>query len=196
MYIRSIILLKRLVLFIIISVIIYYGLLQLSYRKTTNICRYLDINNDVVTSSHFENQITNKLPIIIWNNTIDIDINTTLHTLMPSFCIKKETITNFYNNNLVSYHNNDRLFIIARETVKIELFPPNSRRHFKYKKQNKYKHIYNYEKTPNKLNNIIVELEPNDIVYIPRYWLFNISEKTVNLFMCSSVLSLFSIFQT
>jgi hypothetical protein len=194
MYTINIILIKRIILFIIISIIIYYLLVQLSYRKTTNVYRYLDINNDVLTSSHFERQVTNKLPIIIWNNNIDIDINETLHKLIPSFSIKKETINHFYNTNMVSYHNTDRVFLIARESVTIELYIPNSRHHFKYAGKHTHKYIYNYKKN-NTINNIVVKLEPNDILYIPRYWLFNVSEKSVNLFVCSSLLSIVSIFQ-
>ena len=187
-------LVTKIILYIIISIIIYYLLLQLSYRKTTNIYKYLDVNNDTITSSTFENQISNKLPIIIWNNNINKDIEQTLQIITPAFTIKKETINHYYNGDFISYHNVDRLFIIARESVTIELYTPNTIKKSTYKGQTKHKHIYDYT-LEDKKDSIQIELEPNDILYVPRYWLFNISKKNVDLFLCSSLLSILSTFQ-
>lgn len=188
-------LVTKIILYIIISIIIYYLLLQLSYRKTTNIYKYLDVNNDTITSSTFENQISNKLPIIIWNNNINKDIEQTLQIITPAFTIKKETINHYYNGDFISYHNVDRLFIIARESVTIELYTPNTIKKSTYKGQTKHKHIYDYTLKDKKKDSIQIELEPNDILYVPRYWLFNISKKNVDLFLCSSLLSILSTFQ-
>ena len=83
-------LLKKILFNAIIIIIIYYLLLLLSFRKKTNINKYLDINNDTLTFSHFESQLSHKVPIIIWNNNIHIDIIETLFKIQPSFIIKKK----------------------------------------------------------------------------------------------------------
>ena len=188
-------LVTKIILYIIISIIIYYLLLQLSYRKNTNIYKYLDVNNDAITSSTFENQISNKLPIIIWNNNIQKDIEQTLQIIKPALTIKKETINHYYNGKFISYHNVDRLFIIARESVTIELYTPDTVKKSTYKGTTKHNHIYDYLLVDKKKDNIRIELEPNDILYVPRYWLFNIANKNVDLFLCSSLLSVLSTFQ-
>ena len=189
-------LLKKILLYAIIIIIIYYLLLLLSFRKKTNINKYLDINNDTLTFSHFESQLSHKVPIIIWNNNIHIDIIETLFKIQPSFIIKKKIINNFYNDNLVSYHNVDRLFIIAKESVSIELYTPNNAKKLKYIGILDNKHIYNYKINNMAIDNIKIDLEPNDILYVPRFWLFNVSKKNVDLILYSTVLSVLSTFQT
>lgn len=188
-------LLKKIVVYVIIILIIYYVLLHLSYRKTTNQYKYLDLNNDALTSYNFESQFSYKLPIIIWNNDTNINIDRTLYDTSPSFTIKKHTVHNFVNDNLLSYHDVDRLFVIAKQSVTIELYIPKISKQCKYIGVLNHKHIYNYKLNNNQINNIEIQLEPNDILYIPRYWLFNISEKKVDLVMYSTIFSLLSTFQ-
>lgn len=186
---------KRFLLYMIIFIIIYYIILQLSYKKTEHAYKYFDMNNDSLTSYRFESQVGYKLPIIIWNNDINININNILPMIMPAFTIKKTIIHNFYNNDLISYHTSERLFIIAKKTVKIELYPPNMSKRLKYVGAVTHKHIYNYKIENEKPSNLEIEMEPNDILYVPRYWLFNMSNKHADIIICSTLFSFLTTLQ-
>ena len=177
---------------IIIIIILYILLMILSYQKKNNQYKYSDLNNDQLTSNYFEKKILNRLPIIIWHNDFNIDLDDTLLKLTPGLLIHKYFIHNFNNSNLVSYHNTERLFIIARSKVIIQLYPPNIYYNTeKNESTKKYKNILNYTiKDNQKLDNIEIELQPKDILYIPRYWYFNINQtNSVDLFICNTFFS-------
>ena len=80
---------SRHAIIIIIIIIIYCLLIILSYKKTNKQYKYSDLNNDQLTSSYFEKKILSRLPIIIWHNDFNIDLDNTLLLLTPGLLIKK-----------------------------------------------------------------------------------------------------------
>ena len=93
---------------------------------------------------------------------------------------------------MVTYHKTDRLFIIAKTKVTIDLYSPKLKYNFlKSNSNNKHKQLHNFViKDNKKLDNMEIELQPKDILYIPRFWFFNINQKhSVDLFICNTILS-------
>ena len=70
------------VIFIII-IIVYILLIILSYKKKNNQYKYADLNNNQLDSSYFESKILTRLPIIIWHNDFNIDLDDSLRILTP-----------------------------------------------------------------------------------------------------------------
>jgi hypothetical protein len=183
-----------LIIFIII-IIIYILLIILSYKKKNNQYKYADLNNNQLDSSYFESKILTRLPIIIWHNDFNIDLDESLQLLTPGLLIKKYFINDYSNINELTYHKTDRLFIIAKTRVLVNLYPPSIYYELdKSKKENTHKQLFNYSIKDNKyLDNMEIELQPKDILYIPRFWYFNIEQtNSTDLFICNTVLSTMS----
>ena len=182
------------VIFIII-IIVYILLIILSYKKKNNQYKYADLNNNQLDSSYFESKILTRLPIIIWHNDFNIDLDDSLRILTPGLLIKKYFINDYSNNNMVSYHKTDRVFIIAKTRVIVYLYPPQIQYELeKSPDTNNYKQLFDYDiKDNKKLDNMEIELQPKDILFIPRFWYFNIQQtNSVDVFICNTVLSFMS----
>lgn len=182
---------KHTVIIIIIIIIVYCLLIILSYKKTNKQYKYSDLNNDQLTSSYFEKKILSRLPIIIWHNDFNIDLDNTLQVLTPGLLIKKYFISNYSNSDFISYHKTDRLFIVAKTHAIIHLYPPSIYYETNKADSNQHKDIYDRTiKDNKKLNNMEIELQPQDILYIPRFWYFTISQThSVDLYICNTLLS-------
>mgnify|MGYP006086456779 CR=1 FL=1 len=182
---------RHAIIIIIIIIIIYCLLIILSYKKTNKQYKYSDLNNDQLTSSYFEKKILSRLPIIIWHNDFNIDLDNTLLLLTPGLLIKKYFISNYSNADFISYHKTDRLFIVAKTHVIIHLYPPSIYYETNKANRNQHKDIYDRTiKDNKKLNNMEIELQPQDVLYIPRFWYFTISQtNSVDLYICNTVLS-------
>ena len=92
----------------------------------------------------------------------------------------------------VSYHKVDRLFIIAKTRVIVNLYPPSIYYELeKSQTENPNKDLHNYYIKDNKyLDNMEIELQPKDILYVPRFWFVNIEQSnSVDLFVCKTLLS-------
>jgi|TARA_B110001450_G_C17618705_1_gene480302 hypothetical protein len=180
------------IIIFIIFIIIYILLIILSYKKKNNQYKYADVNNNQLQSSYFESKILTRLPIIIWHNDFNIDLEDSLQILTPGLLLKKYFIDNYSNSSMVSYHKVDRLFIIAKTRVIVNLYPPSIYYELeKSQTENPNKDLHNYYIKDNKyLDNMEIELQPKDILYVPRFWFVNIEQSnSVDLFVCKTLLS-------
>ena len=182
---------------IIISMVVYILLLLLSYKKKNIQYKYSDLNNNQLTSSYFERKILERLPIIIWHNDFNIDLDTCLNIVSPGLSIRKYFLPDFNNTGVLTYHNTDRLFVIAKTKVTIQLYSPS----IYYDTEQIPRTIsnknlfFNSIKNNKKLDNIEIELQPKDILYIPRYWYFNVNKQNaVDLCIYDSIISKFCTF--
>ena len=156
------------IIIFIIFIIIYILLIILSYKKKNNQYKYADVNNNQLQSSYFESKILTRLPIIIWHNDFNIDLEDSLQILTPGLLLKKYFIDNYSNSSMVSYHKVDRLFIIAKTRVIVNLYPPSIYYELeKSQTENPNKDLHNYYIKDNKyLDNMEIELQPKDILYL------------------------------
>ena len=177
--------------------VVYILLLLLSYKKKNIQYKYSDLNNNQLTSSYFERKILERLPIIIWHNDFNIDLDTCLNIVSPGLSIRKYFLPDFNNTGVLTYHNTDRLFVIAKTKVTIQLYSPS----IYYDTEQIPRTIsnknlfFNSIKNNKKLDNIEIELQPKDILYIPRYWYFNVNKQNaVDLCIYDSIISKFCTF--
>lgn len=187
----------KIITIVIIVIVVYILLLLLSYKKKNIQYKYSDLNNNQLTSSYFEKKISERLPIIIWHNDFNIDLDTCLNIVSPGLSIRKYFIADFNNKDVLTHHNTDRLFIIAKTKVTIQLYSPS----IYYDTEqiprtiNNKNLFFNIIKNNKKLDNIEIELQPKDILYIPRYWYFNINKQnSVDLCIYDSIISKFCTF--
>jgi len=172
--------------FLIISFIIIIILFHLNiFLKYKNKYEILQINS-LLESNKLLKYYNENLPIVILNYQLK-DI---LNTISP-LTIKKKFISNkndFSKKHII--HNKDTLFIISKNNIKINLSIPNELKNFS--KLNQYNHNLTF--LTNKNNNykyIQILLKPQNILYIPRKWIFNIiaDENDYSIFITETIFS-------
>lgn len=152
-------------IYLVILVLLFIIFHLISFVKTKKDYEILQINNPITNYSEY---IKEKYPIVLKNhNNVD-------NMLSPITIFKKE-LKNIKIDNNYAYHNKDMLFIFSNKDLKINILNPkeiinfeNSGIYLPHLKLNKIK------KNKIKIKPVQILLSEGDILYLPRYWHFNI----------------------
>ena len=154
----------NIIFYISVIIIIIVGLHVKDYLNTNNKYEILTIKHNMIPHSYFKE----NLPII-FTRLLHLD------TIISPITIKKEYIQNLDYSNYLS-HSKDMLFILIYDKISVELLIPNEINKFKLiTKKNNIKILKNIDFN---YKYIQVNLDKNNILSIPRFWIFKI--KTVN----------------
>uniref|UniRef100_A0A6C0EJB6 Uncharacterized protein n=1 Tax=viral metagenome TaxID=1070528 RepID=A0A6C0EJB6_9ZZZZ len=162
---------------ILLIISIVFILHYREFYKVNNTYEILNINNKL---TNYNKYIREKLPIIFTKN-IDID------DIISPITIKKYTIKNLdYNNYLC--HTNDLLFIVVNDAIIINISTPIESSKFKQVsskgtekgKEGAITSLKNINNTYD-YKYIQLKLNKNNILSIPRYWVFKILTLNPNI---------------
>tara|TARA_Y100000385_G_scaffold239495_1_gene254937 strand:- start:544 stop:1137 length:594 start_codon:yes stop_codon:yes gene_type:complete len=171
----------RIKIFVFLLILITFFHL-FNFIKKENKYEILQINNKLENKKlHF--YFKENLPIVILNH----EYHDIFNMISPLTIIKKDI-----SNQNISYkyitHLKDFLFIISKNNIKINLSIPNESKNFiKSSEYNNHLTILNTKNNNSKYIEIL--LKKNDILYIPRNWIFYINTDTsnYNMFISDSI---------
>ena len=158
----------KLIIISIICILLVFHLHR--FLKRENKLEILQVN-DKLESTKIFNYLKENLPIVILNHTKEDILG-----IMSPLTIKKKFINTKQIFNKYALHQKDGLFIIANNEITVDLIIPNEYKNFS--KTNEYnEHVLLLDNNNNDFNFIQIILKPSNILYIPRYWIFNINAK-------------------
>jgi len=173
----------NIIFYISVIIIIIVGLHVKDYLNTNNKYEILTIKHNMIPHSYFKE----NLPIIM-PRSLDLD------TRLSPITITKKYIQNLDYTNYFS-HSNDMLFVIIYDKISVELLIPNEINKFKkIKKINNIKILNNIDIN---YKYIQVNLDKNNILSVPRFWIFKIKTRNPNIkIYCTDTLftHLFNVF--
>ena len=155
------------VIAVIITLIVGFHLVD--FYRTNNKYEILQVDNDL---PDYTNYFKEKLPIIFTNRPY-------IRNLMSSLSIVNNDKKNLkLNETEFAYHNKDRLFILPNsESAELTLVAPDQWKNFK-----SISHDFDNLKIKVSKNDsyksIKIKLYRDNIISIPRYWLFSISNSS------------------
>jgi hypothetical protein len=143
----------------------------LHYRDFSKINNNFEVLNINYKLSNYNRYTKENLPII-FNKMIDIN------DIISPITIKKYNIENLdYKDSI--YHTNNLLFIFVNDNITINISLPNECSKFKLlKKKNTIKLLKNIDKN---YKYIQLNLNKNNILSIPRFWIFKILTLNPNI---------------
>lgn len=171
----------RIKIFVFLIILITFFHL-FNFIKKENKYEILQINNKL-ENKKLHLYFKENLPIVILNH----EYHDIFNMISPLTIIKKDI-----SNQNISYkyvtHLKDFLFIICKDNIKINLSIPNEYKNFiKSSEYNNHLTILNTKNSNSKYIEIL--LKKNDILYIPRNWIFYINTDTsnYNMFISDSI---------
>lgn len=165
-----------LIIFTIILIFLFFHLRK--YIKTETKYDILQINNKLHYSK-YKNYFNESIPVLL-NNHSPQDIPNIVCPLTIQYkSFENIKLDGFYK------HNHDSLFIISKdEDIIVNLSLPNKQK----SKSDKYS-LFKLEKF--KSNIVQIKLSKNYILFIPRFWIFNIEEnKNCSIFTSNTIFSI------
>jgi hypothetical protein len=154
----------NIIFYISVIIIIIIGLHLKDYLNTNNKYEILTIKYNKTVQSYFKE----NLPII-FTSLFNLD------TIISPITTKQKYIQNLDYINYFS-HSKDMLFVLIYDKISVELLIPKEINKFKMiTKKNNIKILKNIDMN---YKYIQVNLDKNNILSIPRFWIFKI--KTIN----------------
>jgi len=153
-----------------------------NFIKKENKYEILQINNKL-QNKKLHLYFKENLPIVILNH----EYNDIFNMISPLTIIKKDISTHNISYKYIS-HFKDFLFIISKNNIKINLSIPNEYKNF-IKSSEYSNHLTILNTKNNNSKYIEILLKKNDILYIPRNWIFyiNADNSNYNIFISDSI---------
>jgi len=166
------------IIIIILIILVSFHLKQ--YLKKNNKYEILQINDEI---NNYEKHFNENLPLILKNHNIE-SIKNKLSTLT----IKTNNINNFNIENLYMTHRNNSLLIFGETEFKVNISTPDQYKYFEFSKCKYPVEVLNTKS--NNFSSITIIIRPGNLLFIPRFWIFNIENTSkVSLLQSDTIFS-------
>jgi len=200
---------KKLKIILLIIILTFLAFHFHSHLKKNNTLEILQINYKL-DHSKYSNYFRDKLPIVFIDHSQQDLANIISPLTISQSTIESNQLTKIMLGKDLSshytYHNKDMLFIFANQDTSINILPPDKFSLFQKTQEKKnifsfYKLINSPEKEETSLypttsppTPIQIRLNAGMVLYIPRYWLFEIGSG-ISIYHTTSIFSaLFGLF--
>ena len=183
------------IVFVLLIILLFFH-----FRKYKHYSESYEIEQqelEYINGDELYNQLNPIIITFIEDNTFKFNIDS--YKLFSQLSVSRSYM-NIIPSNKYYKHNSELLLIRPNKDIKIELTNPKYVEFFKYVSNNS--NIYEYtldKKDYSNVANIEIILHAYNILYIPRFWLFTISNNDINtkveIFSCHNIFTyLFNIF--
>ena len=169
-------------------IVLILGTHFIDFIKTNSKYEILQVDKDL---SDYSQYFKEKIPIVFTNRPY-------IRDLMSSLSIVNRDKKNMQlKQGHFAYHNKDRMFILSNsDNVELTLIAPDQIKNFKSANDD-FDNLNIKTAKNNKYTSIKIKLYRDNIVSVPRYWLFSISNNSsFNIYYSDTIFTfIFTIYQ-
>ena len=169
-------------------IVLILGTHFIDFIKTNSKYEILQVDKDL---SDYSQYFKEKIPIVFTNRPY-------IRDLMSSLSIVNRDKKNIQlKQGHFAYHNKDRMFILSNsDNVELTLIAPDQIKNFKSANDD-FDNLNIKTAKNNKYTSIKIKLYRDNIVSVPRYWLFSISNNSsFNIYYSDTIFTfIFTIYQ-